>query len=102
MNFSRLVTSGVVVACFLLTSCSDAEVDQFINGPYYNAYANMQETATAYGLGNVMCTGRDTDGNGYISCSAQDPQTKQIPSFECSTWLGQGCKVAVPTIRGYQ
>jgi len=101
MKFSRLVTSGVVIACFLLTSCSDAEVDQLVNGGYYNAYDNMTQTASQYNLINFNCTGRDTDADGYISCTAQDRLTSELRSFQCSTWAGQGCKLSMFPNRNY-
>lgn len=53
----------------------------------------------------VNCTTKDTDNNGYVSCTvsvAVDDQEPRLHAIECAmlgTWEASGCKIAQPKAR---
>ena len=65
------------------------------------AEAALIEYSQAAGLNPINCVARDTDGDGYVSCSAKDPERGSIVALQCaSSWGNEGCKVATPRIYG--
>lgn len=98
MILGALVTGAalamVAAAGVAATGCSSC-VDQ-------RATAEPQARAWATGLGltvaNVSCTDRDTDGDGYVSCTVATKNDKgdvQLHAVECAgrlTW-NDGCRV---------
>ncbi len=56
------------------------------------AEENLASYSQRAGLQPIGCVGRDTDGDGYISCDAKDGD--RIVSLQCSNgWLNSGCKI---------
>ncbi len=83
-NWSLSIIS--VLCVFSLASCKSAPQVRSI------ALDNAKVTASAT-QGNVIdCSGIDSDGDGYVSCSVQS-KTNAIIEIECSDISGAGCKI---------
>jgi hypothetical protein len=82
-NWSLSIIS--VLCVFSLASCKSAPQVRAI------ALDNAKVTASAT-QGNVIdCSGIDSDGDGYVSCSVKSPTG--IIEIECSDISGAGCKI---------
>jgi hypothetical protein len=56
------------------------------------AMDNASVTASATGGSVIDCSGIDSDGDGYVSCSIKS-DTNTITEIECSDIRGAGCKI---------
>jgi hypothetical protein len=56
------------------------------------AMDNAKVTASATGGNVIDCSGIDSDGDGYVSCSVKS-STDAIIEIECSDISGAGCKI---------
>lgn len=63
------------------------------------AEENLADYAHRAGLQPIGCVGRDTDGDGYISCDAKEGD--RIVSLQCSNgWFNSGCKIRPAQFNG--
>lgn len=58
-----------------------------------NAKKFMSETGIS---GNVSCTGIDSDGDGYVSCTIVS--NGEMTPIECGYFINSGCRMTVPRI----
>jgi prepilin-type N-terminal cleavage/methylation domain-containing protein len=55
----------------------------------------LQEFSHTADITPIGCASRDTDGDGYISCTARDNVTKQLIDVQCaSSPFNSGCKLS--------
>jgi hypothetical protein len=57
--------------------------------------AQLTSYAASADMKAISCTGQDSDGDGYISCTAkQNNDTGSIVALECGYGWNTGCKLA--------
>lgn len=83
----------ICLACLLLCACGDVEVAK--------GYARSYASDLGYSVIGVACTGTDSDGDGYISCTVRvkddEPLILQCASGSAASFTA-GCK-AVQTFK---
>lgn len=84
-RFARPI--GMFVAFVLISVLYVGLPIVFGKAPDVSARVFLQEL----GLGpevKPVCVTFDTDGDGYVSCTARDPSDGTVLGFECHAWLG--------------
>lgn len=78
----------------------------WLMGCTYKPQAEVEAEARAFGkaigwdIAGASCSGRDSDGDGYVTCSIGVREGDKIRAerLECAIWEGSrdGCKQVVP------
>jgi hypothetical protein len=90
---------GILLAWSTLPGCNMADHDKAVSAA--KKYAKNVPDAT----GNVDCVAKDSDGDGYVSCTIFRKEGDPV-AVECGAekWCGcncaEGCKAAQPKIKG--
>ena len=105
-SFTIVVTAGVTLAFVLLVVGISANAFSGYTGA---SQRSAEDEARKFGqdLGldvvGITCARRDTDGDGYISCtlSIRNGETTRVEPVECSGafTLNEGCRLQKPTLR---
>lgn len=82
---TNLMHKYLIPAITLLAGCSLAPVDA-------SPEARRWATDLGYNVQGVSCAGRDSDADGYVSCTVK-PVDQDPVSIECNYVFGGGCKI---------
>ncbi len=80
------------IACGNLANCSGVNAQGDATASMRQYMTNMYRAPTA----RIQCVGRDSDGDGYVSCSGayEDAEGKtQVVNVECAYWISEGCRL---------
>ncbi len=84
----------LVIGGLFVTRC-------FFSGGQAEKEAHKWAASMGYDIQGVSCVDRDTDGDGYVSCTVNVKSNPQPIPIECavSISMNSGCRVQKPVIR---